>query len=156
MKNYGLSLFIIFLLCYASFAFCSDLICEGHIIIESNTVEEHDKFTFYKGNVIVSKGLLKIKSPNLYKKNTHNNVEPLNMEEITFSIHGGGEGTREIHGSADKIIFHTLPCILDIFGEIEIKTDTLILKYNSPIRYILNSNEISPLLYHIDQRPKIH
>jgi len=152
MKKYNLSLLIIFSLCYVNSAFGSESICEGSMFIEANSVEEHDKFKLYKGNVIVSKGLLSIEGSHIYKKNTRNNVESLNMEEVTFAIRKKGAN---IYGSADKVIFHTLSCILDLFGEIEINIDSLVLKYNSPVRFILNSNEISPLLYHIDQRLQI-
>ncbi len=75
------------------------------------------------------------------------------MDQITFSII---KKDSIIHGSASKIIFYIERCTLDLFSDIVININGFIEKNNTSIRYILDSNEISPLLLHVDQSVKIH
>jgi lipopolysaccharide export system protein LptA len=156
MKNYVL-LFLLSqsLLCHTSIAFCSDSVCENTTIIEADKVKEHDGFIYYNGNVVVINGSVTIKGSNLLSKKIKNSdsVESLYMKQVTFSIL---KKENIVHGHTDKIIFHISRCIFDLFGNTIINTNGLIQEYNTSIRYILDSNEITPLLLHIDQSIRIH
>ncbi|MEK8020583.1 MAG: hypothetical protein VSS75_027265 [Candidatus Parabeggiatoa sp.] len=156
MKNYVL-LFLLSmsLLCHTRLAFCSDSVCEGTTIIEADKVKKHDGFIYYNGNVVVTNGSVTIKGSNLSKKikNGFYNVGLLYMEQVTFSFF---KKESLVHGQTNKITFYMDRCIFNLFGKTIINTNGLIQEYNTPIRYILDSNEITPLLLHIDQSVKIH
>jgi len=80
-------------------------------------------------------------------------IGSLYMEQATFSIL---KKESIVHGYTDKIIFHMRHCIFDLFDKTVINTNELKKEYNTSIRYILDSHEITPLLLHIDQSIKIH
>jgi lipopolysaccharide export system protein LptA len=143
------------LLCHTSLAFCSDSVCEGTTIIEADKVKEHDGFIYYNGNVVVTNGSVTIKGSNLSKKikNGFYNVGLLYMKQVTFSIL---KKESIVHGQTNKMTFHQDRCIFNLFGNTIININGIIQEYNISIRYILDSNEITPLLLHIDQSVKIH
>jgi lipopolysaccharide export system protein LptA len=137
-------------------AFCSDSVCENTTIIEADKVKEHNGFIYYNGNVVVTKGSVTIKGSNLSKKikNGYSSMGLLYMEQVTFFILK--KESIVVHGHTSKIIFYIDHCIFNLFGNTVINTNGLIQEYNTPIRYILDSNEITPLFLHIDQGIKIH
>ncbi len=151
MKKYTLRLLIVFLCAYSNATFCFDSICEGKTTIEADSVKKYDQHISYKGNVIVSKGAISIKGSelNIYHKNDTNiSAAPLHIKEATFVI-GAKENLR--FGSADKVFFQPVPCILDLFSKISINTQQSTKKYHLAVRYMLDDNKISPLLEHVDQ-----
>ncbi len=147
-------MFSMVFLCHTNIAFCSDSVCEDTTIIEADKVKEYDGFIHYNGNVIVTNGNVTIKGSTLSKKiKNSTNMEPLYMEQVTFSIL---KKESIVNGDTNKIIFHIDRCVFDFFGNTVINIDEIIQKYNTSIRYVLDSNKITPLLIHIDQGVRIH
>ncbi len=110
---------------------------------------------YYNGNVVVTNGSTTIKGSNLSKKikNGYYSVGLLHMEQVTFSIF---KKENIVHGHTNKITFHIDRCVIDLFGNTVINTNGLVQKYNTSMRYFLDSNEITPLFLHIDQGIRIH